>query len=486
MKDITQVDSYRELVNEGHFPHQKQLDHTNDGATTTNDTLLVIGSLAWDPRLPGLAFDSMGKQLYYHFTAAAWYNDLFHAFGPVKTLLWMQHDDFIGNIAQRVSGMQKANAQLEMTHNVQMVVGAERKSRPAGRASPGREPQYELESFIRALQAGKASGVGMPPKHRQDYAYDFAKHFEKQSGGSGIIRAAQLHEYLHEQHMNGIVPLGLIPESFIASTELEKELMKTKPNFHRESFEIHGKRKGNVESWGADPEISQFGKLRSTVIHVIRNKVKVEVAADIGEELYLLECKALETTNEDEKKAILKKIDGMDEQLDKAVNNIGDNYKHGAASEVDDRIQLRHPPGPRVQWDKRPYEPLAMFEKEVWPKNRMALISTIPKPKPIDADSEWFEWLQDFIYGLYKEPAAPIATALDSMQHGLSDIIKDCPSLRDPKVGGRLLMKHLRVRMLTMEMLKELVAEYRDWPFKAPGSDHNKYFRHKVHSSSGW
>lgn len=72
-----------------------------------------------------------------------------------------------------------------------------------------------------------------------------------------------------------------------------------------------------------------------------------------------------------------------------------------------------------------------------------------------------------------------IPEALDSMQHSLSDIIKDCPSLTDGSKGGRLSMKHFRVRMLTTEMLEELTKAYLEWPFKAEGTAHSWYFRGK-------
>jgi mitochondrial transcription factor 1 len=158
---------------------------------------------------------------------------------------------------------------------------------------------------------------------------------------------------------------------------------------------------------------------------------------------------------------------------------VSENYRPAALNEVDDRISLRHSLQPRIQWDQRPFEPLVSREEEAWPRNRLALVSASPKPKPIGEDSDWYEWIQDFVHALYSEPMHSITSQLQTMQHGLQDIIKDCPSFRDPDRGGRIQLKHLRVRMLTMDMISELVRAYRDWPFKAPGTDHCRYFRHK-------
>jgi transcription factor 1 len=103
----------------------------------------------------------------------------------------------------------------------------------------------------------------------------------------------------------------------------------------------------------------------------------------------------------------------------------------------------------------------------------------MPLPRPVGDLPDQHEWLHDFIFGLFPRAADPIDQALDRMQHGLSDILNECPSLKDPAKGGRLQMKHFRVRMLTMEMIAELAQAYRNWPFKAPGSDHKKFFWNK-------
>jgi transcription factor 1 len=87
--------------------------------------------------------------------------------------------------------------------------------------------------------------------------------------------------------------------------------------------------------------------------------------------------------------------------------------------------------------------------------------------------------VHDFVYALFTVPSQSLPEALDKLQHGASQIMGDCPALTDPDRGGRMNMKHFRVRMLTSEMIEQLVRAYREWPFKEPGSDHNKYFRWK-------
>jgi transcription factor 1 len=175
--------------------------------------------------------------------------------------------------------------------------------------------------------------------------------------------------------------------------------------------------------------------------------------------------------------ALIEQIEKLDETWEQTIANIPSHSQTMPLAEVDDRISLRYPPHPRIQWDQRSFEPLVPRVVEAWPPNRMSLISATPIPRPSDDTSDLHEWMQDFVSALYADSAKPVLQALETMQHGLSDIVNECPSLRDPKKGGRMLLKHLRVRMLTMDMIRELVQAYRDWPFKPPETDHNRYFR---------
>jgi transcription factor 1 len=195
--------------------------------------------------------------------------------------------------------------------------------------------------------------------------------------------------------------------------------------------------------------------------------------------MFNLERKALKMKAGPKRDALVDKIKNLDEAWEHSLAKVEANMQGAPNNVFDDRINLRYPPHPRIQWDGRPFDPLLSYEDEAWPRNRLSLISATPLPKPVGETDDYHELVTDFVHGLYAEPGKSLPDALNSMQHSMSDIIKDCPSLTDPDKGGRMLMKHLRVRMLTMEMVNELVRAYRDWPFKAQGSFDATYFRHK-------
>lgn len=484
-KDPTLLDTYRDMINENCFPHQTRLDPADPQAQQANNSLLVTGSIVWDPQLPGKGFDSMAKQVYSLFTSASWTNDLFHAFGLVRTLLWTPHDEFSSMIARSMSTMYKYNRYVEMTHDLFTAVAASRKTRNAGVAGSRREPQYEIESAIRALDNAKANGIELP-EHRRDLMFDFAQEIKDLSGGSGRVGTHVVQQFLHDKCTANIRPEGLLYASVMDAYEEEARIRKEFPEITILPLITENKTK-KAPSIKLDKEhpalerIRAFRRNYALAVNIIRTKRANEAIADKGEEMYVLECKALKMPDGSEKDALLKQIEDMDRAIDRDQLAIPSNYSSQAASETDERISLRHYSEPRIQWDSRPFEPLLMFENEAWPQNRLTLVSATPKPRPahVSLVNGDVEWLRDFIFGLYNEPARSVVAGLDSMQHGMSELIKDCPSLRDPDKGGRLQMKHLRVRMLTVEMIEELVAAYRAWPFKAAEGNHDRVFRNQ-------
>ncbi|KAH9879955.1 hypothetical protein J1614_001979 [Plenodomus biglobosus] len=477
-KDPCALETYREIVSEGILPHQIVYDPQDPKAQEVNNTLLVTGSLVWDPRLPGLGFDSMAKQLIHHFAAAARSNDLFHAFGLVRTLFWVQNEDFSPMVADSISGMHKANRFLEMSNNITLVVNAERTERKVGRGSSGREPQYELESLIRTLKTAKAKGFEIPT-HRRAGSYKYAADIERITDGTGIMRAEAMQEYLRKQHLAGNRTRGLLQTSYYDCHDEEMNVKRKYPDLNLAAMQSSGKTlKTQIKDHPGLLEVRAFFKKCNLINASTRTKTQIEACADIGEKMYYLEIKALGMKDGPKKDALIKEIEELEEKWDTAVAAISPNHQPSAANEVDERISMRTPPHPRIQWDRRPFEPLVMRPDEVWPQNRLSLVSADPIPKPTKKDiPDYSEWVHDFVFSLFNTTNDPINVALDKMQHGLSDIIKYCPSLKDPKKGGRLMMSQLRIRMLTVEMIDELVTAYKNWPFKAPGSDHSKYFR---------
>ncbi|KAJ4384769.1 hypothetical protein N0V86_000372 [Didymella sp. IMI 355093] len=486
-KPTTHLDHYAELINENVFPEQTRVDSEDTTGQELNKTLLVTGMLVWDPTLPGHAFDSMAKQLYNLFSSAVRTNDCFHAYGRVRTLFWISSADCDPILAKSSARFMKNNALLEMTQSMELVVDGPRISRATGKGAPGRSPQYEIESTVRAMQRARANGMPLP-LHREDKIHKLAVEIEKISEGTGYVQYGWLHDFLLTKHKQGDTPTGLLSDQQFRHHD---DLLAMQAKYPDIDFEAMGNAldatKKKVQNYwkGREDHPAREGahSLRLSkaadraLIAVLE---KTEEIADIGEEMYKTECAALRLKDgTPEKDVLLQQIEDLDKQWESAASRVPKNHRAVPLTIVDDRISLRYPPHPRLQWDRREFEPLTMQPDEAWPPNRLSLISSTPYARPPGQTADWYEWLHDFVYALYAVPSASLPQALDKMQHGAAQIIDDCPALTDPDRGGRLQMKHLRVRLLTSEMVEQLMQAYRDWPFKEPGSDHNKYFRWK-------
>jgi transcription factor 1 len=480
-KDPTVLQTYRDMVADGVFPHQTVLDAQDPRAQEPNNTLLVTGSLAWDPRLPGLGFDSMAKQLAYHLASAAWTNDLFHAFGLVRTLFWVQHDDYNSMIADSINGLSKTTRLMGMYQNTNVFVQPDRTTRKSGRASVGREPQYEIETTVRALRAGREHGMELP-SHRRDSIHEFAEHIDKISNGTGISSFNEMQDYLREQQLAGKNTISLLPEGVIEYYKFMKHIINVFPEIdlgEREDLTGRRSRRSVPRGHPYKDDIQEFYRQSTVMTNTFKKRLQVSATADIGEAMYKLECKILDMQDGPAKDAAMTQLKDLETKWNHAVESLNANYSKAAAVEIDDRLAIRSTPLPRLEFDARSFEPLTMRSNEVWPQNRLSLISGEPNPRPVGGSPDFYEWVRDFIFGLFVQPSEGVSHALDKMQHGLGHIIKECPSLRDPKKGGRLQMEHLRVRMLTPEMIFELAEAYRNWPFKEPGSDNFQYFKYK-------
>ncbi|KAJ4331365.1 hypothetical protein N0V87_009209 [Didymella glomerata] len=486
-KPTTHLDHYAELVAENVFPEQTHVDPQDTTGQDLNKTLLVTGMLAWDPVLPGMAFDSMAKQLYNLFSAAIRTNDYFHTYGRVRTLLWVNSSDFEPVVAKSAAKFLKNNALLEMTQSMEVIVEGPRGPRGTGKGSPGRSPQYEVESTVRAMQRARTNGMTLP-SHRQDTIHKIAAEIEEEYNGTGQIKYGWLYDYLLTKHKEGTTPTGLLNGQQFEHVDRLITLQAKYPDI---DFEAIGNARDpkKKKTWGffkgredhpAREEVHAFSLAKSADRAAVAKLDQLEEIADIGEELYNKECAALRLADGTPKRdALLKQIENLDKQWEQATSRVATNYKAVPIVSLDDRISLRFPPYPRLQWDRRNFEPLTMQPEEAWPPTRLSLISSTPYARPPGETTDWYEWVHDFVYALYTAPSAPLPDALNKMQHGAAEIIANCPALTDPDKGGRLQMKHLRVRVLTSEMVEQLVQAYRDWPFKEPGSDHNKYFRWK-------
>lgn len=130
---------------------------------------------------------------------------------------------------------------------------------------------------------------------------------------------------------------------------------------------------------------------------------------------------------------------------------------------------------PLLNIDRRPYEPLQSSQADFHPpKQSLALLDFTPIERdlavPDLADrKEVTELGESLIKYLFNFKGQSLASTLDRLAaNAAQDLIPMVPALSDPRKGGRLDPKRLKVKQLTEEMLEGLIKAWFEWPFRPP------------------
>ncbi|KAF2704256.1 S-adenosyl-L-methionine-dependent methyltransferase [Pleomassaria siparia CBS 279.74] len=462
-------ETYRRLMESGLFPHQTRVSPGEVGARQQNNTLLVTGSLMWEPKLPGHGSDNMARQMLRQYTAAHWDCSMFHVFGPVRMILWVMQEDIKSFLPISSRRYRKDTVFIDKVSNISQVVIPEPEPRVSVSTSDGREPRYTLQSLARAMKSARENGQELPAHRRADI-HDFAEDLEKMTNGTGIISIAQCNEYLGKQVRQGKSAVGLLKDSIVKSYVNEKLRDEHEDNESNEE----NPHPTSEESTQINRNINRNAAQRNRNHKLAADKDEI---VDLAESIFDLECDILRMEPESPEKATaLEVLKTYNDKYEAAVKKYYPNMRGQIFSDIDDRLGLRSPV-PRMRWDNRLYEPLVVQMDEVWPKARVSLIDIEPRSPSEGQDAEYWEYFQDFVHALLWRVDSSLPEALQRVQPGAVQLIDQIPILRDPSKGGRLDLNHLRVRMLTLEMLDELYSAYRDWPFKDSDADHPHHFR---------
>lgn len=159
-------------------------------------------------------------------------------------------------------------------------------------------------------------------------------------------------------------------------------------------------------------------------------------------------------------------------EMDKLAGFLGAEYdalttkERRLVSFLADNHGAFHSDPPRLAWDRRQREPLSTDHSEFWPDtHRLSLLDIQPRPRPSSLGAALIQ--EPFVRVLLSEGLLPVAQALERIAFGAAEaILPRCAAVRDPLRGGRLHLRFLRCRMLTSEMVEEMLREWQVWPFK--------------------
>lgn len=219
----------------------------------------------------------------------------------------------------------------------------------------------------------------------------------------------------------------------------------------------------------ADALMKRMLDLRWQKVSFIKMKTRVFDLCD-EHELILEETKACCNARDSAALRLRReKLEGRISQWDKDVAVLSKENRDLVKNSCENRLALKHNP-PLLLWDRREVEPLKLRADEFYPKKEMCLLDIHPR-------SIWPMLRENFPnnYDILEYVLGSFFTiSSQSVKHGLMGLVPgayewistECKTLRDPNKGGNPDLDKLSVRMLTDEMLQDILEAWIRWPWK--------------------
>lgn len=504
------------------FPHQENLQVGDPRQEEQNSTLLLVANLGYNPKRAYRGFPSVTSLFTHQLLSAARSHSLFHKYGLVRMLIWVDEDAKRTVLPRTILRRRKGSIEAEITcSEINEIISANGETDKLGR-----DHRLELESSFLALDRMKEAGTTTPTARRHPMEIEAA---EKTSDSSDMklelpIKTETEQIDLEQQFAAGKfamfsdTPEGRLAAEWVKRAEPQEQLSKKTPEKTKEyarliwlrQKKVQCAKKGTVPTpqdaadlaeleqqiaSGAvpkyknyDPEVKKRPKNFSkhytpefARLHTLRSRRKRTDKQKGQVEEVCLENEALISMREKVKNLegpaaarLQEEIDNRYDALMDAVRNQSDQGSDSIIKGIinymlDNRTAFHQDP-PLLYWDRRRAEPLHASQDEFFPQTAMALLDFQPRslwPILREGFPANYDVLEYILSSLFMMPSQDVKQGITSLAPGAFEwLVPECPSITDPNKGGSPHLDVMGVRCLTQEMLKELVEAWIKWPFK--------------------
>ncbi|KAL9096475.1 MAG: hypothetical protein Q9165_001472 [Trypethelium subeluteriae] len=444
--------SYQRIFDLGLIkPEKSSVDPSQLGQL--NDSLLLVGNFAEVLRKPVFGFGLPAQMAIHQFCmAAVRAHQHVHAYGPVRILLWIPDEDRNTIVPQDIGQRGHLAYGVERCGSATIVASSGKLSMNEGFHG------IEMRHTQRVVKTMDRNGMKSPPK-RQTLEYQQACDYLAHEGEVPTPEENPL-----SRRWEGDKEIGQLEMAF-SPDEIEKDRQSARAKFLKK-----GKKESEIRFLSDDPRLERLYRLRHHRRSMENLGKKLNGLAALDEELVQLELAiAAEDLSDNDKENLTMKMQAKLAELKAKQSRLG-AAQQTRLSSVIDNLLARNRESSLLSWDRRAFEPLQMTKHEVYPPEHLALLDFQPKP-PLSfpsknqSDEEKLEAM--FISKLFVTPGQTLRKALETCAPGAADaLIPQAPSVTDPTRGGRLDVDLLRVRLLTLEMVDELLKAWMDWPFR--------------------
>ncbi|KAK0610386.1 hypothetical protein B0T17DRAFT_544388 [Bombardia bombarda] len=426
-----------------YLPHQIEHPPGSPELSQRNDTLLVTANLAFFPRKKFASFDSVTQLVIYQFITAIRSSALFQKYGQVRFLIWATDDEKTSIVPRSVQRRRRLAFDAELaTEWINEVAGAEPVDNKADGTGTGstawfsRDEHINTDSGLRVLERMREQGITIP-KGRE---------------------TALMKELLARPPDAPRVMAGNQPASMARPYKEELELLEQR----WASGGIPKKLDGNIS-----PEyrrllavryLDNWNNKRFSQIHALQSEHD-QIAALITSPDPLTQQRA----------------HALSTAWNTKLNNMNLSLLRQHLLARDNLHVYNQPLAPILSWDRRTIEPLLVKPTEFFPNVDCCLLDVQPKPmhplfkqsgKRSSRAADNFDLI---LRGLLQHMLQPISASMDAIYPGAArGVIPNCPSLRDPALGGLPVpgLGELSTRILNEGQLVEVVKAWMRWPFR--------------------
>lgn len=391
-----------------------------------NDSILVTMNVSAWPEKPVYSFPSLSVMVAYQLIRYIRTSSFFQQYGLVRVLLWTNNDFKYRLLPRSVGERVRSNFEAELScEYIHEVAGIDAYDFNYFRRN-SRDEWLSYESAARCYRNMKDLGIDTIPGR------------ETRMFKALEADPAQL---LKPQKLAGRNPISVLRPF---QDELEK--------LEQEASELSDSAR-NIRLNTLRTRVAAEGQESILVLELLQTLEKLSAMGPSHPDFAPLEA---EFNN---------RIDGMKRNLREIFCAVRDNY-----------FSFRRNKGPTLLWDRRAYEPLTADPTEFWPNAPVCLLDIQPRAvdplfHEIGPSSTRSGDVSDILLRTaFAHRALSLPRVMASMWPGFADLVDQCPSFTDPRLGGSHVSGHgeLSVRAMSEENWADVVRAWMNWPFRPP------------------
>lgn len=412
------------------------------GATTNcNSSILIVANMADRSKRKGGNSPELKKRIV-HLAHQMQCKMGFHAYGPVRLLMWMPGSLRNSALPATVAYRKRFSLRLEMVCHVEEII----RGTDGMREKEKRRPDFlDIASSIQVLRKMKKYNIHIS-RSRQDVIHKLAREVLKDSDGAALDDMKD--------------PLGRITTM---RSPWQRELEQLEENFRDGKFGRFSDESADTKS--QSPEYARMIGLRKNWRHNQKNKLILE---DLFREQDVIDSLERDACNGEldalEREVKMKEFTCSKERFNTRLEQMSDRIKMLYKHQRDDRRAFFQDP-PVLMWDRRIAEPVVAHENEIHPSIPFSLLDFQPhSPDLYPLTKEQVKQGNQILTALFDSPDRGLA-ALDIAAPGAYNaIVPKVPDLRDPLRGGRQDASLMQAHMLTREMVYGIYKAWDEWP----------------------